>query len=121
MHAQDSFVVTQRGRIHFLEAGSGPPLILAHSNGGSAHEYEFVMDALAMKYRVIAWDMPGHDDSDAIVALMDSLGIAKAQMTAALPKAPRIVCEDCGHFPMIDDPAAFCAAIDKGFELAAKG
>lgn len=23
----------------------------------------------------------------------------------------------CGHFPMIDDPAAFCAAIVKGFAL----
>jgi len=25
------------------------------------------------------------------------------------------VCEDCGHFPMVDDPASFIAAIDQGF------
>ena len=259
MHAQDRFAVTQMGRIHYLEAGAGPPLILMHSNGGSACEYEFVIDELAKRYRVIAWDMPGqgdsdnpprfysaHDFSDAIVALMDCLGIAKASvggssvggsiaialgarhgarmervyiieypirsektwqegwtrtekmwtntpqtmeivgprlrpgkvtpeflerwnidrnkagaknlinamwamrlhdvegdlktltapaivvygskgpaiatraaMATALPGAPQIVCEDCGHFPMIDDPAAFCAAIDKGFTAKA--
>ena len=36
-------------------------------------------------------------------------------MEKALPMAPIILCEDCGHFPMIDDPAAFIAAIDEGF------
>ena len=256
MQAKDHFVETRMGRIHCLEAGSGPPLILLHSNGASAHEYEFVMAALAQKYRVIAWDMPGqgdsdaptrfysaHDFSDAVIALMDAMGIASASvggssvggsiaialgarhaarmdrvfiieypvrsekvwaenwartekmwtntpqtmelvsarfrpgkttpafldrwnidrnkagpknslnamwamrlhdahadfaaltapaiviygskgpavptreiLAAALPGAPQIVCDDCGHFPMIDDPQAFCAAIDSGFE-----
>lgn len=257
MHAQDRFADTRMGRVHYLEAGSGPPLILMHSNGASAYEYEFVIEDLAKKYRVIAWDMPGqgdsdnpprffsaHDFSDAIIALMDSLGIrtasvggssvggsiaialgarhaprmdrvfiieypirtekvwsegwartektwtitpqteavvgprlragkvtaefldrwnidrakagaknclnamwamrlhdpfadfaalsapamviygskgpaipTRALMEKSLPKAPIVVCEDCGHFPMIDDPAAFVAAIDKGFTL----
>ena len=39
----------------------------------------------------------------------------RATMEKALPGAPIIVCEGCGHFPMIDDPVAFIAAIDKGF------
>ena len=255
MHAHDRFVDTRMGRLHYLEAGSGPTLILAHSNGASAYEYEFVIDELAKRYRVIAWDMPGqgdsdnpprffsaHDYADAVVALMDSLGIRKASvagssvggsivialgarhaarmervfiveypirteqgwaegwartekmwtntpqtmevvsprvragkatpaflerwnidrakagpknclnamwamrlhdvmadlatltapamviygskgpaiqtraaMEKALPKAPIFVCEDCGHFPMVDDPASFIAAIDQGF------
>ncbi len=259
MHARDRFVETRMGRIHCLEAGAGPALILMHSNGASAFEYEFVIDDLAKKYRVIAWDMPGqgdsdtpprffsaHDFSDAVVALMDALGVQKASvggssvggsiaialgarhaarmdrvfiieypvrtektwqdgwartektwtntpqtmdivgprlrpgkvtpefldrwnidrnkagaknclnamwamrlhdveadlktltataiviygskgpavatkaiMAAALPNAPQIVLDDCGHFPMIDDPAAFVAAIDKGFATKA--
>ncbi len=255
MLVHDRFAETRLGRLHYLEAGSGPVLILAHSNGASAYEYEFVIEELAKRYRVIAWDMPGqgdsdnpprffsaHDFADAVVALMDTLGIPKASvvgssvggsivialgarnaarmervfiveypirsetvwvegwsrtekmwtttpqtmevvsprlrpgkattafverwnidrakagpknclnamwamrlhdvmadfatmstpamviygskgpaiqtrdvMEKALPKAPIIVCEDCGHFPMIDDPHAFIAAIDKGF------
>ena len=258
MHASDRFAETRMGRIHYLEAGEGPVLMLMHSNGASAYEYEFVIDELAKRYRVIAWDMPGqgdsdtpprffsaHDFADALVALMDALGIAtasvggssvggsiaialgarhaarmervfiieypirtekvwsegwlrtekmwtiapqtaetvgprlrpgkttpefldrwnidrakagprtmlnamwamrlhdvaadlatlnapavviygsrgpaiasRAAMEKALPEALAIVCEDCGHFPMIDDPAAFVAAIDKGFDHA---
>ena len=259
MHVHDRFAETRLGRLHYLEAGSGPALILAHSNGASAYEYEFVMEELSKRYRVIAWDMPGqgdsdtpprffsaHDFADAVVALMDALGIQKASvvgssvggsivialgarhaarmervfiveypirteagwqegwfrtekmwtiaeqtmevvsarvapgkatvafverwnidrakagpknclnamwamrlhdvmadfatmttpamvvygsrgpaiqtrttMEKALPKAPIIVCEGCGHFPMIDDPSAFIAAIDQGFATLA--
>jgi pimeloyl-ACP methyl ester carboxylesterase len=260
MHPHDRFVETRMGRIHYLEAGvgAGPTLILVHSNGASAYEYEFVIEDLAKRYHVIAWDMPGqgdsdypprffsaHDFADAVVALMDALNIktasvagssvggsivialgarhasrmervfiveypirtekvwregwfrtekmwtntpqtmeivgprlragkvtpdflerwnidrqkagpknalnamwamrlhdveadfaamntpvmviygskgpaipTRALMEKALPNAPIVVCEDCGHFPMVDDPAAFVAAIDKGFKLS---
>ena len=64
MHASDRFAETRMGRIHYLEAGEGPVLMLMHSNGASAYEYEFVIDELAKRYRVIAWDMPGQGDSD---------------------------------------------------------
>ena len=94
--AKERFVTTQMGRIHCFDAGSGPALMLVHSNGASAYEYEFVIDMLAKKYRVIAWDMPGqgdsdnpprfysaHDYADSVVALMDSLGIEKASMAGS--------------------------------------
>jgi magnesium chelatase accessory protein len=254
-HATEKFVQTRMGRIHCFDAGSGPALMLVHSNGASAYEWEFVIDRLAKKYRVVAWDMPGqgdsdnpphfysaHDYADSVIALMDALGIEKASMAGSsvggsiavamgarhasrmervfiveypirtekvwsegwfrtekmwtntpqtmeivgprlrpgkvtpeflerwnidrqkagpknalnamwamrlhnvfgdlrtltapamviygekgpavatkaimsekLPKAPQVVLHDCGHFPMIDDPEAFCAAIDRGF------
>ena len=41
----------------------------------------------------------------------------KSLMAEKLPRATQMVLDDCGHFPMIDDPEAFCVAIDKGFEL----
>jgi 3-oxoadipate enol-lactonase len=93
---QDGFASTSYGRIHYLEEGSGAPLILLHSNGCSAHEYEHVMGSLARTRRVIAWDMPGHGDSDpitrhhpvteyarAVIDLMDTLHIGKASVAGA--------------------------------------
>ena len=35
----------------------------------------------------------------------------KARMEALRPDAPIIVMEDCGHFPMIDDPEGFVGAL----------
>jgi 3-oxoadipate enol-lactonase len=90
---QDGFASTSYGRIHYLSEGSGAPLILLHSNGCSAYEYEEVMAPLARNRRVIAWDMPGHGDSDpitrhhavteyarAVIDLMDTLQIGKASV-----------------------------------------
>lgn len=93
---QDLFVDTKFGRIHMLAAGNGQPLVLLHSNGGSAYEYEHVIEPLARRFRVIAWDMPGQGDSDpllrhigvhgyadAVVEMMDRLGIEKANVLGA--------------------------------------
>lgn len=89
-----NFVATSFGRIHYLEAGSGEPLILLHSNGCSAHEFADVVEPLGKRFRTIAWDMPGHGDSDpitrhmtiddyadAVIAFMDALGIDKAHVS----------------------------------------
>jgi len=92
--AKDGFVDTSHGRIHYLETGDGEEvLILLHSNGGSAYEYEDVLEGMGGVYRVLAWDMPGHGDSepitrhysvemyaDAVVAFMDALGIKSASV-----------------------------------------
>lgn len=61
---EDRFHATAHGRIHCRETGSGPPLLLMHSNGRSAYEFDEVAVALADRFRVISWDMPGHGDSD---------------------------------------------------------
>ncbi|MEJ7929372.1 alpha/beta hydrolase [Ramlibacter sp. AN1015] len=94
---QEGFTSTRYGRIHYVEQGAGEPLILMHSNGCSHHEFDAALPLLAQKYRCIAWDMPGHGDSepgpnrhlsvldyvDAVVAFMDSLGIQKAHIGGA--------------------------------------
>lgn len=91
---KDGFVKAGvHGRTHFLEAGSGAPIVLMHSNGNSAYEYEDVLPILSKSYRVIAVDYPGHGDSeqlrhhyrvedygDFIVAFMDALGLPKASI-----------------------------------------
>lgn len=91
---KDGFVrAGDHGRTHFLEAGSGAPIILMHSNGNSAYEYEDVLPILSKSYRVIAVDYPGHGDSEPLrrhysvedyadftVAFMDALGLPKASI-----------------------------------------
>ena len=62
--AKDRFVDGPSGRTHYLELGTGAPLVLLHGAGNSAYEFEHVMSSLAQNFRVIGWDMPGHGDSD---------------------------------------------------------
>lgn len=65
--AHDCFVAVHgHGRQHYKDAGSGEPLILIHTNGASCWQYAEVLPHLLTRMRVIAWDMPGHGDSDAI-------------------------------------------------------
>lgn len=96
MPARDGFVQTRFGRLHYVESGQGDALILMHSNGCSAHEYAATLPLLADRWRCIAWDMPGHGDSDrpsmhlsvddyadAVIALMDALSIERAHVCGA--------------------------------------
>jgi pimeloyl-ACP methyl ester carboxylesterase len=63
----DGFVAVHgHGRQHYKDAGSGEPLILIHTNGASAWQYAEVLPLLLTRFRVLAWDMPGHGDSDPI-------------------------------------------------------
>lgn len=61
---EDRFVLVGERRIHYLDGGDGPLLVLLHSGGASCRQYEPVLAALAANHRVIAWDMFGHGDSD---------------------------------------------------------
>lgn len=47
-------------RAAWVEAGSGPPLVLVHGAGGSADLWQPQIDALADVARVVAPDLPGH-------------------------------------------------------------
>ena len=48
-------------RLHYTERGSGPPVVLLHGNGAMWQDWEVsgVLDALAARHRVIAFDRPG--------------------------------------------------------------
>src|SRR5215216_4493606 len=49
--------------IHYLTAGTGPPLVLLHGAGDNALDWRWVMPALAANHRVYAPDLPGSPDS----------------------------------------------------------
>jgi 3-oxoadipate enol-lactonase len=91
---KDGFAKTKtHGRIHYREAGHGKPLMLMHTNGASAYQYEAVAPLLAQHFRVISWDMPGHGDSDPIArhfTMEDHAKALAALMTALKIKAAHI-------------------------------
>src|SRR5687767_336442 len=48
-------------RLHYVERGSGDPIVLLHGNGSMIQDFALsgVIDSLAQQYRVIAFDRPG--------------------------------------------------------------
>jgi len=49
--------------VSFIEAGSGPVLLLVHGMAGTCDNWESVIEPLAIKRTVIAADFPGHGTS----------------------------------------------------------
>ena len=66
---RDSAIVHDRRVIvdgldtQYLEAGSGPTLLLLHGHEQSATSWRWVVPALARTHRVLALSLPGHGDS----------------------------------------------------------
>ena len=51
-------------RIYYVEAGSGPPVVLLHGLGADVRVWRQTIPALAPDFRVIAIDQLGHGQSD---------------------------------------------------------
>ena len=64
-NAQTSKEVTVFGqKIHYVEAGTGPTVILLHGLGGSTHVWQFNIAPLAEKFHVVVPDQIGFGKSD---------------------------------------------------------
>jgi pimeloyl-ACP methyl ester carboxylesterase len=87
------FVEAHGVRLHWIERGSGPPLIALHGDGSLLQEVAIsgLVDRLGSDFRVILLDRPGYGYSerpgrgwtpraqaDLIAAFMDKLGVAEA-------------------------------------------
>ena len=96
MTFEDRVIVTPIARIRYWEQGSGEPLLLLHSNGMSRHQFRETMTHLSQHYRCIAWDYPGHGDSEPLqrhlsvadyaqitIAVLDALKIEQAHVCGA--------------------------------------
>ena len=71
-------------RVHAVVRGTGPDLVLLHGSSGNARDFTFrLVDRLAGRYRVIAFDRPGLGFSDPISAS----GASIAQQAAVLAMA----------------------------------
>ncbi len=60
------FVDVDGVRLHYIEKGSGLPLVMLHGNGILANDFDpsGLLDEAAGKYRVIAFDRPGYGYSE---------------------------------------------------------
>lgn len=60
----NKFVTVYGQKIHYVELGSGPTVILLHNLGGDLSEWDKNIGPLSKKYRVIAFDQVGAGQSD---------------------------------------------------------
>src|SRR4051794_1349417 len=60
------FVEVNGVRLHYVERGSGEPLVLLHGNGSMIQDFESsgLIDLAAKNHRVIVFDRPGFGHSD---------------------------------------------------------
>ncbi|MBR9861814.1 MAG: alpha/beta hydrolase [Rhodobacteraceae bacterium] len=55
------FITINGTRVHYVIEGSGPALVLIHGAGGNLRDFTFgLVQKLAVKHTVIAFDRPGH-------------------------------------------------------------
>ena len=61
-----NFVEVDGIRLHYIERGSGQPVVLLHGDGSMIQDFDIsgVIDMAAQKYRVIVFDRPGYGYSD---------------------------------------------------------
>ena len=59
------FVSIDGARLHYIDRGKGPPLVLLHGNGSMIQDFHSsgLIEQAAKHYRVIAFDRPGYGHS----------------------------------------------------------
>jgi pimeloyl-ACP methyl ester carboxylesterase len=108
---KSGFVTANGVRLNYLDwGGSGPALILIHGMDDNPHIFDDLAPAFTDQFRVIAYAQRGQGDSEAkepydtatltedLRGLMDSLGIAKADL-AGWSMAGNVVTAMAGSHP----------------------
>ena len=83
------FVDVPGARLHVIEKGEGPPLLLIHGLSGQLAHFTYgVVDRLAGRYRVIAVDRPGSGYSERRTGTSATLGAQADAMAALIDALP---------------------------------
>ncbi len=112
-------------RLHYLEAGSGPPVVLIHGLASNAtRDWGRLVGPLGRHFHVLAPDLPGFGDSErppgadysipmqveAVRSFMAAVGLARARV-AGLSMGGWIACRLAGSHPeMVERLVAVDAA-----------
>jgi pimeloyl-ACP methyl ester carboxylesterase len=121
------FLEVDGERIHLVERGSGPPLLLVHGFPSNATAWRMVMDRLEPHFSMIAVDMVGFGHStrrprrplsgDAyahrLVALMDALGLERPHV-AGLSWGGSVVQRLAARNPLRVDRLVLVASVSAG-------
>ena len=91
--SEGNFATVEGIRLHFVEQGSGSPVVLLHGFASSLDVWNGVIPQLARRHRTVALDLKGFGSSDRsagdyspgaqatlVWALLDHLGIRKASL-----------------------------------------
>jgi pimeloyl-ACP methyl ester carboxylesterase len=57
---EGQFITVDGTRLHYVQHGTGPPVLLLHGNPGFVQDWARVLPQLAPRYRALAFDRPGH-------------------------------------------------------------
>lgn len=60
------FTTNDGARLHYLDKGKGTPLLMLHTWNINCQIFQYQLDALSHKYRIITLDMRGHGLSDKV-------------------------------------------------------
>jgi magnesium chelatase accessory protein len=92
--AASRFVETGRLRWHVQQMGAGPTLLLLHGTGSATHSWRDLLPLLAVHFRVLAPDLPGHGFTIGRPAgglSMRAMARATGELLAKLDVAPDII------------------------------
>jgi len=92
-----NFVEITGGRVHYVQAGHGPDLVLIHGIGASVFIWRFLLPLLETRFRVTAIDLPGFGQSskgrerdygldgqtEAVATTLTRLGIERATLVGS--------------------------------------
>ncbi|WP_028647610.1 alpha/beta fold hydrolase [Nocardiopsis sp. CNT312] len=105
------------GTVRWTAFGEGEPLVLAHGTPFSSYVWRHVARALATRYRVHVWDMPGYGASAKFVGQDVSLPAQQRTFTALLGhwglERPRVVAHDYGGAVALRSAVLDGAAYDR--------
>lgn len=59
------FLEVEGARLHYVDRGQGPPILMVHGLGGQLRNFNYLVDLLAEEFRVILVDRPGSGYSTA--------------------------------------------------------
>lgn len=98
---QGRFLTVGDRRVHYLQDGTGPDVVLLHGASGSVREFGFgLLAALAARFRVTALDRPGLGWSDPLPGPTPTLAAQAAHLAAACDRlgvvAPLVVGQSFG-------------------------
>ncbi|HYN64017.1 MAG TPA: alpha/beta hydrolase [Candidatus Limnocylindrales bacterium] len=131
MQSSGRFLEVGGERIHLLERGSGPPLLLVHGFPSNATAWAMVMDRLEPHFAMTAVDMVGFGQStrrprrpltgeayaDRLVALMDALRLERPRV-AGLSWGGSVVQRLAARHPRRIDRLVLVASASAGRALA---
>jgi len=96
----DTIVPTPAGEVAAGSVGDGPPLVLAHGWPWSSYCWHRVVPALAQRYRVHWYDMPGYGRSEKGAGMRTSLDVQGETFAVMLEhwglSRPVVVAHDMG-------------------------